>query len=86
MSRLCTLKFGTESMRQPQKHEIEISTWLMTPTKTRPHILAEWTSEILSLMGWEKVWTRPNIIDWTPIQGVGKRLHKCLQLGCANLA
>ena len=29
--------------------------WLMTPTKTRPHkpMLAEWTSEILSLSLYE---------------------------------
>ena len=40
--------------------------WLMTPTKTRPHkpMLAEWTSEILSLSQLESQSAAEPSADW----------------------
>ena len=47
----CNVLCGTKTRRLSATVWQPFSTWLMTPTKTRPHkpMLAEWTSEIVSL-------------------------------------
>ena len=49
----CSVLCGTRTRRLFATSWQPFSTWLMTPTKTRPHkpilMLAEWTSEIVSL-------------------------------------
>ena len=47
----CSVLCGTRTRKLSAIAQRPSSMWLMTPTKTRPHkpMLAEWTSEILSL-------------------------------------
>ena len=53
----CSVLCGTRTRRLFATAWQPFSTWLMTPTKTRPHkpMLAEWTSEILSLSLFQQV-------------------------------
>ena len=57
----CSVLCGTRTRRLFATAWQPFSTWLMTPTKTRPHqpMLAEWTSEILSLSLFREFSERP---------------------------